>query len=438
MATGIPVNGKKPEPDLLRMALEYEGKEPTESIISSGYRKSVRAYTNDEGSPNLLFFDDNLNALRQMATDPAIRGKVALAYIDPPFSTGGLFECKDGSAGYQDTLSGSEYIEFIRKRLVLIHELLSDKGSLYVHLDANMVFHVKVILDEIFGSENFRNMITRKKCSNKNFTRKSYGDVCDYILFYTKTSDYVWNRPYETWTDEKILKEYPCVDGDGRRYKKVAVHAPGKRNGETGKEWKGMLPPEGKHWQYVPSKLDEMDAKGEIYWSPTGNPRRKVYLDSSKGIPMQNIWTDCRDSVNQNDYVTGYPTEKNIQLLKRIVSASSNPGDIVLDCFSGSGATLDAAQQLGRVWIGVDQGDEAIRSTLKRFTQGLERSGNHNGPMKCRQQKLMPGSDCGFTVFCSPDAHDSLMGILSDLGLQPAMPMTAFDAAENRCGKQTS
>ena len=132
----------------------------------------------------------------------------------------------------------------------------------------------------------------------------------------SKTDETVWNRPYEEWSDEKVLKEYPFIEeGTGRRYKRVPVHAPGTRNGATGSPWRGMMPPEGKHWQFTPDKLDEMDARGEIYWSSNGNPRRKVYLDQSNGVPVQDIWLDYLDVNNQNTLITGYPTEKNIDML---------------------------------------------------------------------------------------------------------------------------
>ncbi len=250
--------------------------------------------------------------------------------------------------------------------------------SIYLHLDGNMTFQMKVIMDEIFGAKNFRGFITRKKCSNKNSTRKTYGNISDYIIFYSKGENYTWHRATDAWTDEKILKEYPCIDEkSGRRYKKVPIHAPGIRNGETGKEWRGMFPPQGKHWQYTPTKLDEFDAKGEIYWSATGNPRRKVFLDEDKGIPVQDIWLDVQDSLNQSIKITGYPTEKNPYLLERIIKASSNVGDIVMDCFSGSGTTLDLAEQFGRKWIGIDNSSEAIRNIFNRFYTGLEEMGDY-------------------------------------------------------------
>lgn len=192
-----------------------------------------------------------------------------------------------------------------------------------------------------------------------------------------KSSNYTWNRSYEPWTQEEAEKEYQYIDEKtGRRYKKVPVHAPGIRNGETGKSWRGMMPPPGKHWQYTPNTLDEMDQKGDIYWSSTGNPRRKIFLDDSPGKPVQDIWLDVKDAHNQNIHVTGYPTEKNPLLIKRIIEASSNPGDIVVDCFCGSGTTLAVSEQLGRRWIGVDNSLQAISTTLKRFAIGTEAMGD--------------------------------------------------------------
>ena len=136
------------------------------------------------------------------------------------------------------------------------------------------------------------------------------------------------------------------------------------------------MPPAGKHWQYRPRRLEEMDARGEIYWSSNGNPRRKVFLDEAKGIPVQDIWNDMRDAFNQNHYVTGYPTEKNPFLLKRIIEASSNEGDVVLDCYCGSGTTLEQASLLNRRWIGVDNSHHAISTTLQRLEEGARRMGD--------------------------------------------------------------
>jgi adenine-specific DNA-methyltransferase len=361
--------------------LSYKGKRSEEEILSMkpSINHSKLAWKHNQGidSENQLYFGDNLNVLLNFLNDSSIEGKINLIYIDPPFATKNVFQSRSQNDAYCDLLAGHSYIEFLRERLVVLREILAENGSIYVHLDNNMAFYVKVIMDEIFGIKNFRSWITRKKCNPKNYTKKTFGNVSDYILFYTKSDNYIWNRPFEEWTSERALKEYQYIEEKtGRRYKKVPVHAPGVRNGETGQPWRGMLPPPGKHWQYPPSKLEEMDARGEMYWSSNGNPRRKVYLDDSIGIPMQDIWLDYRDAHNQNIKITGYPTEKNPDLIERIIKASSNPNDIVLDCFSGSGTTLSVAADLNRRWIGIDNSPEAIITTIERFTKGTERMGD--------------------------------------------------------------
>lgn len=360
------------------MRLEYEGKLDESSILATPPAHLTLLWSDAETSRNSLFYGDNLPILAALMHNEHVRGHVKLIYIDPPFATNNVFQSRSQEDAYQDVLVGSHYVEFMRQRLVLLKELLAPDGSIYVHLDAHMAFHIKVIMDEVFDPKHFRNWITRKKCSHKNYTRKTYGNISDYILFYTKSDNYIWNRPLEQWTPERALKEYPYIEeSTGRRYKKVPIHAPGTRNGATGTPWKGMLPPPGKHWQYTPVQLDAMDARGEIYWSSHGNPRRKIYLDNSDGVAVQDIWLDFRDSRNQNINITGYPTEKNPDLIERIILASSNPGDLVLDCFSGSGTTLAVAAHLGRNWIGIDKSTEAIETTLRRFAHGTERMGDY-------------------------------------------------------------
>ncbi|MCB9452966.1 MAG: site-specific DNA-methyltransferase [Anaerolineaceae bacterium] len=403
-------------PSKIKVELRYEGKTPAEEILAT---KSAKIRTlwqpSSDGDDNRLYYGDNLPVLASLLQNPDIKGRVRLVYIDPPFATNSVFKSRSQKDAYTDLLSGGEFIEFLRQRLILLRELLAEDGSIYLHLDSNMAFHIKVVMDEVFGGSNFRNFITRRKSNPKNYTRKTYGNVSDYILFYTKSDDYVWNRAYEPWTPEKVEKEYQYIEKEtGRRYKKVPVHAPGTRNGETGKPWRGKEPPPGKHWQYPPSVLDEMDERGEIYWSPNGNPRRKIYLDQSQGVAVQDIWLDVRDAHNQNIKITGYPTEKPPELLKRIVEASSNPGDLVLDCFSGSGTTLAVASELGRNWIGIDNSREAIETTLKRFLVGLEPMGNYvEKPMSDKPTTLpLPiviEPEIGdFTLFAVENSHSDI------------------------------
>jgi adenine-specific DNA-methyltransferase len=384
MATGIPKTqaggqstsrGTHQIVDSQEVLLHYAGKLSEPDVLATPPARIKGLWHG--GGKNRLYYGDNLPILAHLLEDPCVRSRVRLVYIDPPYSTRSVFQSRAQTDAYADLLAGAHYVEFLRQRLILLRELLAEDGSIYVHLDENMAFHIKIIMDEIFGRANFRNWITRKKCNPKNYTRKTYGNIADYILFYTKSGKYTWNRPYETWTAERAEKEYEYVEEQtGRRYKKVPLHAPGVRHGATGQSWRGKPPPPGKHWQFPPEVLDEMDARGEIYWSPNGNPRRKIYLDASAGVPVQDIWLDVRDAHNQNIEITGYPTEKNSDLLKRIISASSDAGDMVLDCFSGSGTTLAAASQLGRAWIGIDNSAVAIATVLRRFAQGLERMGD--------------------------------------------------------------
>lgn len=374
-----------------KVHLAYENKVDERVILSKTPADTVSLWKpNMNTRDNRLYYGDNAGILTMLMYDLSVKEKVDLIYIDPPFATNSVFKSRSRRDAYEDLQTGGRYIEFLRTRLIMLRELLSEQGSIYVHLDKNMIFHIKIVMDEVFGSANFRAFITRRKSNPKNYTRNTYGNVSDYILFYTKSDNYIWNRSYRAWAPDRAEQEYPYVEENtGRRFKKVPIHAPGERNGDTGKPWRGMNPPRGKHWQYRRSTLDEMDARGEIYWSQNGNPRRKVYFDESKGVPVQDIWMDVKDPHNQNIRITGYPTEKPFQLLERIICASSNADSLVLDCFSGSGTTLDVASTTGRRWIGIDKSAEAIQTTLRRFRDGLQPMGDYvTGKHEAQQQQL--------------------------------------------------
>ena len=412
MATGVTSKtGAKRKK--LSVELTYEGKKNEKDILRQSNPEFVEvASINGNAKDNKFFFGDNLDVLLYMLRS-GYKERINLIYIDPPFATESSFVNRKQEYAYQDNLVGGEFVEFLRERLIVMRELLAKNGSIYLHLDNNMAFTMKIIMDEVFGADNYRAFITRKKCSTKNYTKNTYGNVSDYIMFYSKSSTYTWNRPYDPWELEKMIEQYPCVDkSTGRRYKKVPVHAPGVRNGETGKEWHGMFPPKGKHWQYTPEKLDELDAAGDIYWSPTGNPRRKVYCEPDKGIPVQDIWLNYRDSINQALKTTGYPTEKNFDMLKMIVEASSNIGDLVLDCFAGGGTTLGAAYECGRVWIGADNSLESLKSILKRFRDGLEVYGDYVKKEDYKQEVLDLGEKCSFEIFTTDSFSDLVLLML--------------------------
>ncbi len=403
-------NGKKHDPPLegaestFNISLAYDGKRSTQEILATPPAHIDLIWQGDRAGTNRLYYGDNRPILASLIQDATVYKQVKLIYIDPPFSTNSVFKSRSQMDAYSDLLVGAHYLEFMRERLILLRELLAEDGSLYVHIDDTMAFYIKVILDEVFGRRNFRNCITRRKCNPKNYTRKAYGNISDYIFFYTKSETYTWNRPFEAWTDQRAEREYQYIEPEtGRRFKKVPLHAPGVRHGETGTPWRGMNPPPGKHWQYPPKTLDEMDARGEIFWSSNGNPRRKIYLDNSQGIPLQDIWWDLRDAHNQNIQITGYPTEKNFELLTKIINASSNPGDLVLDSFAGSGTTLAAASQSQRGWIGIDNSPTAIQATLGRFAHGLKPMGDFVTKQNSSEEKQL-----ALDLFHETADHDTI------------------------------
>ena len=337
------------------MLLTYENKRSENEILERTPRVKLKSVSG-KGAKNKLIHSDNLSALKFLLDDYA--GKIDLVYIDPPFATNGLFKISEERANtisssngddvaYADTLIGADFLEFLRERLIFLRELLSNRGSIYLHIDYKIGHYVKLLMDEVFGQERFINDITRIKCNPKNFARKGYGNIKDMVLFYSKTDRYVWHEPREEMTEGDIKRLFPKVDKDGRRYTTTPLHAPGEtRNGPTGQPWKGLKPPKGRHWRYSPDELDRLDEQGLIEWSSTGNPRKIIYADEvlAKGKKRQDIW-EFKDPPYPS-----YPTEKNLEMLKMIIEASSNPGDIVLDCFVGSGTTLVAAEEAERRW----------------------------------------------------------------------------------------
>lgn len=352
------------------MELKYNGKKTVSEILNTSSKsKFSKPYNNN----NSIIYGDNFDALKILLDTYNMKGKIDLIYIDPPFATNGIFtigkdrvstisSSKRDEIAYEDNLVGEVFLEFLRERLLLAKELLSEKGSIYLHIDYKIGHYVKIIMDEIFGQENFRNDITRIKCNPKNFSRKAYGNIKDLILFYSKTNTPIWNEPYTEYTQEDILKLYKKVDKDGRFYTTVPLHAPGEtKDGPTGGEFKGLKPPKGRHWRTDPKELEKLDEQGLIEWSSNGVPRRKIFADEQKGKKTQDIW-DFKDY----QYPV-YPTEKNLDLLKHIIKTSSNDDSIVLDFFCGSGTTLKAAQELGRKWIGIDKSEKAISVSIKKM-----------------------------------------------------------------------
>jgi adenine-specific DNA-methyltransferase len=323
--------------------------------------------------PSLLIRGENMSVMKTLLAD--FRTKIGLVYIDPPFATNGSFtigadrantvsRSNRDAVAYSDTLVGAEFLEFLRERLFFIRELMSEQASIYLHIDYKIGHYVKLVMDEVFGCENFRNDITRIKCNPNNFHRRAYGNIKDLILFYSKSDKLVWNDVKNPFTEEEIARLFGKRDKSGRAYTTIPLHAPGEtNNGITGKEWRGMRPPKGRHWRTDPKILEEWDREGLIEWSLNGVPRKKIFADEKSGKRIQDIW-EFKDP-----QYPSYPTQKNLELLKLIVRTSSNEDDFVLDCFCGSGTTLVAAQELGRRWIGIDQSPLAISACKERLSQ---------------------------------------------------------------------
>ncbi len=350
--------------------LSYNGKE-SEDEITSGIMPAAleMIYSSKQATlteaHNMLIWGDNLSSLKTLLSYDWLKERVKLIYIDPPFATGRLFNgIHDESIAYSDTLKGADFIEFLRKRLILLKKILAEDGSIYVHIDWKMAHYVRVLMDEIFGAEHFINDITRIKCNPKNFSRPAFGNIKDTVLFYSKGDDYVWNGSTEKLTDADIEKLFPFMDTQGRRYTTNPLHAPGEtKDGVTGQEWKGLKPPKGRHWRYPPDQLTKLDNLGLIQWSKTGNPRKIIYAKDAvkRGKKRQDIW-DFKDPPYPQ-----YPTEKNLDMLQTIIKASSSKGDFVLDAFCGSGSTLIAAQMQDRKWIGIDKSQISIETARRKI-----------------------------------------------------------------------
>ncbi len=366
------------------MRIEYPGKvseaELWDSVSAASPKTKWRVEFGDadKALSGRLLYGDNLPILKHLVENREGAGKAKVIYIDPPLATGRAFATRDGMVAYYDLLKGHEFLEFLRKRLIFLREILADDGSIYVHIDSTIGHYVKVMMDEVFGPECFRNDITRIKCNPKNFARNAYGNIKDTILFYSRrpangeSDSITWNEHRLPLTSEEIEKQFPRTDAAGRRYATTPLHAPGEtRNGPTGQRWKGRKPPVGRHWRYPPDELTKLDEAGLIEWSSTGNPRKKIYAEENKGRKIQDVW-EFKDRGAER---ATYPTEKNLDLLKLIVKNSSDPGDLVLDAFAGSGTTLLAANDLGRRWIGIEASSLGMTTCQTRLLEHASKTG---------------------------------------------------------------
>lgn len=341
----------------------------------------------DDRQMNRLIWGDNLLAMQALLAQ-GYAGKIQLIYIDPPFLTSEDYYFQLGIEGagevtkppsmierlaYRDTWQDGidSYLDMLYPRLRAMRDLLADNGSIYVHVGPDVSHYVKVLMDEVFGAQNFVNEIVWKRTSAHS-SAKRYGPIHDTILYYSRGPTYTWNEEFLPYDKEYVETFFDQRDPDGRRWKRSDLTGAGIRHGETGEPWRGIdVTAKGRHWGVPPSQLDALDRAGRIHWPKKvdGMPRLKQYPEDLPGVPMQDIWTDIRPLHNLADERVGYPTQKPAKLIERIIRASSNPGDLVADFFAGSGTTAVAAEQQERRWICTDMGKVSIQLARARLVE---------------------------------------------------------------------
>jgi len=334
----------------------------------------------------LLFHGDNKEVLAHLLAS-GFRGKVDLVYIDPPFDSGADYVRRvnlrgmSGSARidgesytlgeqiqYTDIWANDTYLQFMYERLLLIKELMADSSVLVVHLDETRAHYLKVILDEVFGAESFVNEIVWKRQtahSDVGQGARHLGRLHDSLFVYGR-GDFSWNELFTPYSDEYVNAFYKHVEPEtGRRFTLSDLAAPGgSGKGNPYYQFLGVT----RYWRFSQERMRELYEQGRIVQGKPGVvPRQKRYLDEMRGVPLQSIWDDVRPIQSQAGERLDFPTQKPEQLLARVIRLASNPGDIVLDCFIGSGTTAAVAQKLGRRWIGADINKGAIQTTEKRL-----------------------------------------------------------------------
>ena len=350
---------------------------------------------------NTLYYGDNLDILRQYIKDES----VDLAYLDPPFNSNAtynvLFSDRGGGQtaaqlqAFEDTWSWPEaapvyqalileqgpvgaalrafgdllpqggllaYLVMMAPRLRELHRVLKPTGSIYLHCDPTASHYLKVVMDAIFRPECFRSEIIWKRTSGHSDATR-YGSVHDVILFYVRSEQATWNKTYQSYGQSYVETYYRYRDDDGRRWMSGDLGAAGLSGGGYEYEWKGVT----RLWRCPMETMQRLESEGKLFYTRNGIPRLKRYLDEAKGMPVQDVWTDVEALRSWHNEKLGYPTQKPEALLERIINASSNPGDVVLDAFCGCGTATVVAQKRGRQWIGIDIAQAAIRTIIQRL-----------------------------------------------------------------------
>ena len=354
-----------------------------------------------------LIVDDNLAAMAPLESE-----SVTLAYLDPPFNSGRTYGAylsrgRQGGAESQKVFGDAwrwdddvealaerlhdwlprsttdllrslvsavgrsslgAYLVMMAPRLAETRRLLSAEGSLYLHCDPSASHYLRVVLDDLFGPQNFRNEIAWRRTHAHSSSRR-YGPIHDSILFYSKGKDYIWNAPKAKYTSEYLEKFYRGEDSAGA-FQLITCTAPGDRTGTLAHyEWHGLLPPPGRHWAWRRERMEEFEAAGRLVHSANGVPRLKRYANEATGTALQDMWLDISRLDAHAEERLGFETQKPIPLLERIVLASSRPGDVVLDSFAGTGTTGVAAERNQRGWILMDNSLLSASLALSRLRQ---------------------------------------------------------------------
>jgi site-specific DNA-methyltransferase (adenine-specific) len=358
---------------------------------------------------NRLYYGDNLDVMREHLKDES----VDLIYLDPPFNSNTsyniLFKSPAGagadasieafddtwawgptasSALMDITQSGNHklhvlmqamktaigenammaYLAMMAVRLVELHRVLKPTGSLYLHCDPTASHYLKLVLDAVFGNENYVNEVIWQRTTAKGLAHTRFPSTHDVILFYRKSSDSIWNAQYGGHSEKYLKSHYSSVEEEtGRRYTLDNLINPNSNRPNLTYEFLGIT----RVWRWTRERMQKAYDEGLVVQSkPTSVPRYKRYLDEQEGTPFTDVWTDIFPINSQAQERLGYPTQKPRALLERIIAASSNPGDVVLDPFCGCGTAVDAAQKLGRQWIGIDITHLAIGLIEKRMREG--------------------------------------------------------------------
>jgi Adenine specific DNA methylase Mod len=343
---------------------------------------------------NKLIFGDNLLALK--ALEQEYTGKVKCIYIDPPYNTGNAFE------HYDDGLEHSLWLSLMRDRLILLRNLLSEDGFIFVQIDNNEMAYLKVLLDEVFGRNRFVNDIVWKRRGGSANPTSRLNNVVDYILWYSKSDSYAINHIFsldDDNTKEYIEKRFNNIDENGRKFMKSPIQSPNYRPNLI-YDYKGYKTPK-KGYSISREVMEKWDAEGKLCFpdSKDKNINRKIYLDEYKGQPVGNLWSDIKVinpmSIERTTFEGGQKPEA---LIERVIALSTNPGDLVLDSFGGSGTTAAVAHKMGRRWIMVELGEHCHTHIIPRLKKvidgedqgGISKSVNWQGGGGFRYYKLAP------------------------------------------------